>query len=147
MNDEEERVNRPCVLLADANPLILDGLRRFLEFEYKVVGEVTDGPALVKAARRLQPDLILLDFSLPLLSGLEAARQVKKMLPATRLIFLTTFDDPAYAIEAARIGAAVYVLTRPTEGFLSSIRRALKGREVGALNQGLHFNSERGGEP
>ena len=127
-------MNQPRILLADSNPLILDGLRKLLEFEYEVVGAVTDGRTLVKAARQLQPDLILLDFSLPLLTGLEAARQVKKMLPAIRFLFLTTFDDPAYATEAARIGASVYVLTRPTGGFLSSIRKTLKGREVGALN-------------
>lgn len=127
-------MSQPRILLADAHPLILDGFRRLLESEFEVVGAVTDGRALVKEARRLRPDLILLDFSLPVLTGLEAARKVKKVLPATRLIFLTTYDDPAYATEAARIGASVYVLTRPTAGFLSSIRKALTGREVGALD-------------
>lgn len=123
-------MSQPRILLADAHPLILDGFRRLLDSEYEVVGAVTDGRALVKEARRLQPDLILLDFSLPVLTGLEAARQVKKVLPATRLIFLTTYDDPAYATEAARIGASVYVLTRPTGGLLASIRKALTGREA-----------------
>ncbi len=118
-------MSQPRILLADAHPLILDGLRRLLELEYEVVGTVTDGRALVKEAQRLQPDLILLDFSLPELTGLEAAREVKKALPASRLIFWTTYDDPAYATEAARIGASVYVLTRPTGGLLSSIRKAL----------------------
>ncbi|HKW86723.1 MAG TPA: response regulator transcription factor [Nitrospiraceae bacterium] len=119
----------PRILLADAHPLILDGLRKLLELEYEVVGAVTDGQTLVKEARRLQPDLILLDFSLPVLTGLEAAREVKKVLPASKLIFWTTYDDPAYAKEAARIGASVYVLTRPTGGLLSKIRKALSQPE------------------
>jgi DNA-binding NarL/FixJ family response regulator len=110
--------------------MILEGLRKLLEREYEVVGAVTDGRALVKEARRLQPDLILLDFSLPVLTGLEAAREVKKVLPASRLIFWTTYDDPAYTAEAARIGASVYVITRPTGGLLSSIRKTLTGQEV-----------------
>ena len=113
------------ILLADAHPVILDGLRKLLELEYEVVGAVTDGWALVQEARRLKPDLILLDFSLPALTGLEAAREVKKVLPASRLIFWTTYDDPAYTTEAARLGASVYVLTRPSGGLLSSIRKVL----------------------
>ncbi|MGH7227936.1 MAG: response regulator [Nitrospiraceae bacterium] len=128
-------MSQPRILLADAHPLILDGLRRLLELEYEVVGAVTDGRALVKEARRLQPDLILLDFSLPEMTGLEAAREVKKALPASRLIFWTTYDDPAYTNEAARIGASVYVLTRPTGGLLSSIRKTLNEPDGGRRPQ------------
>ena len=74
-------MKQPRVLMADDHSLILAGLRKLVEGECEVVGTVEDGRALVEAAQKLRPDLILLDISMPLLNGLEAARQLTKLVP------------------------------------------------------------------
>ena len=83
------------VLLGDDHALILDGVRATLQLHYEVVGQVTDGKALVAAAERLKPDLIVLDISMPLLNGFESARRIKELLPSTKLIFLSQHLQPA----------------------------------------------------
>ena len=74
-------MTRPRVLLADDHTLMLEGLRRLLEDQCELVGAVEDGRALVEAAQRLHPDVILLDISMPLLNGLEAARHIRSWSP------------------------------------------------------------------
>ncbi len=71
-------MNRPKILLADDHAIVIDGLRRLLETEFEVVGAVGDGRALLSAAKKLRPDVILVDISMPSLNGLEAVRQLKK---------------------------------------------------------------------
>ncbi len=87
-------MKRPRVLLADDHTLVLEGLQRLLEDECDLVGAVEDGRALLDAAARLRPDLILLDISMPLLNGLEAARRLRTLVPDSRIIFLTMHADP-----------------------------------------------------
>lgn len=94
------------VLLADDHP----GLRRLVEDTCEVVGAVEDGRALVAAAEQLKPDVIVLDISMPLLNGLDAARQLKKSVPDAKLIFLTMHASPTYATEALKVGASGYLL-------------------------------------
>jgi DNA-binding NarL/FixJ family response regulator len=77
-------MEHPRVLLADDHPLILQGLEVLLENDCKVVGVLQDGRSLVDAASRLKPDVIVLDISLPLLNGIDAARQIKEELPERR---------------------------------------------------------------
>jgi DNA-binding NarL/FixJ family response regulator len=74
-------MKRARVLLADDHPLMLEGLRAFLEPHLQSVGTVTDGRALVETAMRLKPDLIILDITMPLLNGIDAATQIKKACP------------------------------------------------------------------
>lgn len=102
----------PRVLLADDHTLVLEGFRRIVEQRCEVVGVVEDGRALLEAVIRLRPDLILLDISMPLLNGLDAARQVKKLCPDVKLIFVTMHADPAYVSEAFKAGASAYLLKR-----------------------------------
>ena len=102
----------PRVLLADDHTLVLEGFRRIVEQRCEVVGAVEDGRALLDAATRLRPDLILLDISMPLLNGVDAARQLKKLLPDVKLIFVTMHADPAYVSEAFKAGASAYLLKR-----------------------------------
>ncbi len=102
----------PRVLLADDHTLVLEGFRRIVEQRCEVVGAVENGRALLEAATRLHPDLILLDISMPLLNGLDAARQVKKALPDVKLSFVTMHADPAYVSEAFKAGASAYLLKR-----------------------------------
>jgi len=122
-------MRRPTVLLADDHVLVLEGFRRILEEQFDLVGMVEDGRALVKAAGKLQPDVILLDISMPLLNGIEAARQIKHNQPKAKLIFVTMHGDPAYVTEALRVGASGYLLKRsPPAEMIQAIRDALLGR-------------------
>jgi DNA-binding NarL/FixJ family response regulator len=98
------------VLIADDHSILLAGLRRLVEDTCEVVGTVEDGRALVTAAEQLKPDVIVLDISMPLLNGLDAARQLKKSVPDAKLIFLTMHASPTYATEALKIGASGYLL-------------------------------------
>jgi DNA-binding NarL/FixJ family response regulator len=122
-------MNRPRVLLADDHKLILAGLRKLVEETCDVVGTVADGRALVEAAQRLEPDLIILDIVMPLLNGIDAARQIKKVCPKTKLIFLTMQTSPTYATEALEAGASGYLLkhSAPVELPLA-IEAALQGQ-------------------
>jgi DNA-binding NarL/FixJ family response regulator len=121
-------MKKPSVLMADDHSLILSGLRKLVEVECDVVGMVVDGRALIEAAQKLRPDLILLDISMPLLNGLEAARQLRVLLPDSKLIFLTMHASPTYATEAFQAGASGYLLKRSAASELSlAIRSVLQG--------------------
>lgn len=122
-------MKRPRVLLADDHMLVIDGLRRILEPECEIVGAVEDGRALLAAAVELKPDIVLLDISMPLLNGVEAARMLRKTLPATKLIFVTMHADATYVTGAFRAGASGYVLKRcASMELVSAIQQVLKGR-------------------
>ena len=120
---------RRRVLLADDHTLVLEAFENLLEPEYAVVGAVSDGRALLAAAAELKPDVIVLDIAMPLLNGLDAARQIKKTMPAIKLIFLTMNEDPNVANEAFRAGASGYLLKTSASSELSkAINEALCGR-------------------
>lgn len=103
-------MTKPRVVMADDHSILLAGLRKLVEGVCEVVGTVEDGRALIEAAERLKPDLILLDISMPLLNGLDAARRLKKLLPDVKLLFLTMHSSPTYATEALKAGASGYLL-------------------------------------
>ena len=120
---------RPRVLLADDHTLLLEAFEKLLEPDFTVVGAVSDGRALLSAAAELKPDVIVLDIAMPLLNGLDAARQLKKTMPAIKLIFLTMNEDPNVASEAFRAGASGYLLKTSAASELSkAISEALCGR-------------------
>ena len=96
----------PRVLLADDHALLLGAFEKLLAGECEVVGQVSDGRALIVAAETLKPDVIVLDISMPLLNGLEAGRQIKQELRNVKLVFLTMQEDPDVAAEAFRSGAS-----------------------------------------
>lgn len=122
-------MSRPRVLLADDHMLVIDGLRRILEPECDVVGAVEDGRSLLQAAEQLKPDIVLLDISLPLLNGVEAARKLRKTVPAAKLIFVTMHADATYVTGAFRAGASGYVLKRcASMELVSAIQEVLQGR-------------------
>lgn len=105
-------MNRPRILMADDHAIVLAGLRKLVEAEGEVVGMVEDGRALVEAAQQLRPDIVLRDISMPLLNGLDAARQISKLVPESKLIFLTMHATPTYATEAFKAGASGYLIKR-----------------------------------
>ena len=122
-------MKRPRVIMADDHSLILAGLRRLVEADCDVVATVEDGRSLLEAAQQTNPDLILLDISMPLLNGLDAARQLSKLVPDCRIIFLTMHANPAYATEAFQAGASAYLLKRSAASELpQAIRAALSGQ-------------------
>ena len=103
-------MTRPRVLLADDHRMLADALKKVLEPRCEVVGTVSDGRALLKAAGKLNPDIIVLDITMPLLNGLDAGRQLKAKLPKTKLIFMTQHKDPYLVGEAFRCGASAFLL-------------------------------------
>jgi DNA-binding NarL/FixJ family response regulator len=121
-------MRRPRLLLADDHTLLLEGIRLLLEPEFDLVGSVEDGQALLAAARALKPDIILLDISMPILNGIDAAHKLRKLEPSARLIFLTMHSDPDFVTAAFRAGAKGYLLKRAaaTE-LLTAIREVMKG--------------------
>lgn len=103
-------MNRPRLLLADDHKIVLEGLRNLLKDEFEIVGTVEDGRALVSAAKRLDPDVIVVDISMPLLNGIEAIEQLRKAGSRAKVIFLTMHSDMTYATRAFEVGASGYVL-------------------------------------
>lgn len=123
------RMGPPRVLLADDHALLLGAFEKLLAGECDIVGQVSDGRALVAEAEKLKPDVIVLDISMPLLNGLEAGRQIKQKLRDVKLIFLTMNEDSDLAAEAFRSGASGYLLKRSAASELSTaIREVMQGR-------------------
>lgn len=118
------------ILLADDHAVVLEGLRRILDRpKFKIVGAVTDGRALVQAAADLHPDIIITDVAMPLLNGIEAARQILQQNPQARVIFLTMHPEVIYARQALAAGGCGYVLKSSAgEELLSAIDAAVHGR-------------------
>ena len=122
-------MSRPRVLLADDHTLLLDAFQKLLADECEVVGTASNGRALVSAATELHPDIVVVDIAMPLLNGIDAARQLKKLLPSIRIIFLTMNEDADLAAEAFRAGASGYLLKRSAASeLITAIREVLKGR-------------------
>jgi DNA-binding NarL/FixJ family response regulator len=107
---DKELMSRVRILLADDHTLFLEGLRRLLEQDFDIVGAVTNGRELIAAAEQLLPDVILLDISMPLLNGFDAARQLKQNGVRAKLLFVTMHAGADYVKEAFRVGASGYVL-------------------------------------
>ncbi|MEP6933236.1 MAG: response regulator transcription factor [Nitrospirota bacterium] len=102
------------VLLVDDHPLVLDCLRQLIEPDFTVVGCVHDANELLSRARDLNPDVVLLDVSLPGMSGFEAARRLKILLPAVKIIMVTMLAEAISVSEAFKAGASGYVLKQST---------------------------------
>jgi DNA-binding NarL/FixJ family response regulator len=122
-------VKRAKVLLADDHAVVIEGLRRILDSpEFEVVNAVADGRALVQAAVETQADIIITDVVMPLLNGIEAARQIYERNPNAKIIFLTMHTEPIYAVEALAAGGRGYVLKSSAgDELVTAIRRVLEG--------------------
>jgi len=119
---------RARLLLADDHSITLAGMRSVIEREYDVVGQVADGRSLVTAALKTRPDVIVLDIGMPLLNGIEAAKQIKKSWPAARLLFVTMHANLMYVRETMSAGSCGYVLkTSAAEELLPALRTVLEG--------------------
>jgi len=121
-------MKRTRIILADDHLFLTDAIRNLLEPEYEVVGTFVDGDSLVNAALSLAPDLVILDVGMPLMNGLSACSHIKKMLPKTKVIFLTMNQDADTIGEAFRAGGSGYVLkTCAASELVLAIREVLRG--------------------
>lgn len=123
------RLNRPRVLLADDHRMVAEGLKSLLCEEFELVGVVEDGRALIEAAKKHRPDVIVADITMPHLNGLDALGPLQKENPRVKVVFLTMHREVAYARRAMEAGAAGFVLkhSAPAE-LVIAIRAALAGK-------------------
>ena len=117
------------LLIADDHQLFRDGIKALLPpGEFEVVAESADGQETIRLARRLQPDVALLDVSMPSLNGVDAARELLRVSPGSRVVLLTMHKDNAYLVEALRAGVRGYVLkSQPTAELLHALREVARG--------------------
>jgi DNA-binding NarL/FixJ family response regulator len=124
------RTSSVRLLIADDHALVRKGIDAMLESEsdLEVIGEAGDGQEALEFCRRLSPDLVLMDVRMPQMDGLEATRAIKAEGIATRVMMLTTYENPDYLFEAVKAGAAGYVIKDAAQHELvRAIRRALNG--------------------
>jgi DNA-binding NarL/FixJ family response regulator len=126
MNSVFARSTCPRFLIADDHTMFAETLRAYLEKTYTVLGVVLDGRAMVADAMRLRPDVIVVDVGMPLLNGLDAAREIKDQAPDIKFVFLTMRDDPNLAAAAFELGAIGFVLKHSAgEELLKAIDQVL----------------------
>lgn len=128
---EAEADRTISVMLADDHPIVRKGTRELLEphADLRVVGEANDGREAVELARRLKPDVILMDVSMPELNGIEATREIKALVPGTAILVLSSYDDDAYVFALLEAGAAGYLLKNAREDELVGAVRAVASGE------------------
>jgi|SRR5271156_1528650 DNA-binding NarL/FixJ family response regulator len=118
----------PRILLADDHREMLEKVSQVLARDFEVVATVENGEQLIEAANRLDPDVIVLDISLPVLNGFEVVSLLKESACRAKVIFLTVYEDPTFVTAAVAAGALGYVLkTRITVDLIPTIREALRG--------------------
>lgn len=103
-------MKKPTVILADDHTLVLEGFRRLLETQCELLATVANGQALLQAVAHHRPDIVILDISMPVMNGIEAARALKSKFPTIKLLFVTMHADPAYIRAAFQAGASGYIL-------------------------------------
>jgi len=122
-------VKRARILVAEDHKLMRNRVVRLLKSEFEVVGAVDSGQALLEAAARLKPDVCVLDISMPVVSGIEAAARLKLGDSPTKVIFLTIHNDSDFVGAAFKSGAEGYVFkTRMAADLLIAVREVMAGR-------------------
>ena len=141
-------MSKPRVLLADDHRVLAEGLRSLLEPEFEVVGVVADGRELVGLARKLRPDVIVADVTMPSLNGIEAAQQLRSLGVKAKVVFLTMHNDVAYARRALEAGGSGFVLKHSaTTELVTAVREALRGQTyVAPMIAGELLRSYRDGK-
>jgi two-component system, NarL family, response regulator NreC len=143
------------VLLADDHQIVRDGMKVFLEREgYKVNAEAHNGQEAVRLALKLQPEVVVLDITMPVLNGLDAAREILNNAPATKAILLSMHDESRYVLEGLRVGVRGFVTkTHAAEDLVLAIRQALRGMTYvspelsQAVFQSIQMKTDVGADP
>ena len=130
---------RPRVLIAEDHPGVAKAVCRMLSLECDVVGNIADGSAVLEAAQRLQPDVIVVDLNLPQVHGLEVCRQITQVNPKAKVIVFSAMNDPDVKQRSVEVGASAFVC-KGTGDLLSTIKR-LCGTEADAAP--LHGGVQR----
>jgi DNA-binding NarL/FixJ family response regulator len=121
-------LGRVRILVADDHTAVLTSVVRLLSKHYDVVGTVNDGRALLEAAGTMEPDVLILDVSMPVITGIEAASILKKTGSKSKIIFLTVHNDPDFVRAAREVGALGYVVKQQmTTDLPEAIKKALAG--------------------
>ena len=130
-------MNKLRILLADDHPMVRSGLIKLLEpyKEFVVVGEAGDGEEAVKLTKKLEPDIVIIDLSMPKLSGIEATKLIRKNNPATKVLVLTMHDNEEYVYQIFKCGAGGYMLKNTGKDDLAAA--------ILAVAKGEHFFSPR----
>lgn len=122
-------MNRARILLADDHDEMRDRVKRYIEQEFELLGAVKNGRDLLEAAVKLNPDVCLLDISMPELNGIETAAKLKESGSTAKIVFLTVHEDVDFVQAALQTGASGYVVKRRMASDLrTAIREALAGR-------------------
>jgi two-component system, NarL family, nitrate/nitrite response regulator NarL len=124
-------MKRTTVLLAEDHMIVREGFRKMLELEddFEIVGEAQDGRAAVALVKKFRPEVVLMDIAMPLLNGLEAARQILKAIPTTKVIMLSAHSDDAYVKNATDSGAMGFLLKHTSaHEVCRAIREVQKGK-------------------
>ncbi|MCC6365758.1 MAG: response regulator transcription factor [Bryobacterales bacterium] len=120
---------RPTILIADDHGMLVDGLRKLLETDYEILGAVSDGRQILHEVQRLDPQLVVIDISMPSLNGIDATRQLREAGCSCKILILTMHPDATLAREALDAGASGYILkSSPASELLNAIKEVLLGR-------------------
>ena len=121
-------MNRIRLILADDHTMFAEGLKSLLDEEFELLGTVGNGQDLVDLAQQLQPEVIIVDISMPVLSGFDAIRRIKEHGSKAKVIFLTMHDDDTLVEEAFRCGGSGYVLKQAAgEELIEAIKQVAQG--------------------
>lgn len=119
---------RSKILLADDHSLVLQGIRNLLENQHDIVGSVSDGASLVREALRLHPEIIVLDVAMPVLNGIDAAQEIRKLLPGIKFLFISMHANASYVRKAMAAGGCGYALkSGAAEELLKAIEVVKRG--------------------
>ena len=122
-------MRRPTILIADDHTIVAEGLVKLLSRRFDVVATVADGTALIEAAERLRPDIIIADLNMPSIGGLDALQQLKQRGVASKFVILTMHREPSIAAKAMRAGASAFLLKHSAGNeLIDAIGEVLNGR-------------------